>query len=124
MGESSEGDVCDRASGVSSVLLGRSDGTAIKPIAAGVGVTGGSAKSFGFRRFLGDGVAGGGMLVVPQFVVISKLTSESEIADEDDSLIERRSDIAGIVVLGIMVLNLESRVGSMQKCLHKEKYGH
>lgn len=96
-GDVCEGDVCDVASGVSSVLLGRSDGAVINLIADGVGVIGGGSIPFGFLRFLGDGVAGGGMVVTLALALDSALSLRSEFIDEDDSLIERRIDMAVVV---------------------------
>jgi len=106
VGDSSGKDVRDAASGVSSVLLGRSDGAVINPIAEGVGVIVGGVTSFGFLRFLGDGVAGGGILVTFAFILKSVLLSTSELTDEDDSLMERRIDM--IVVAGCSNLNFRS----------------
>jgi len=105
VGDSFEGDVCDVASGVSSVLLGRSDGAVINLIADGVGVIGGGSIPFGFLRFLGDGVAGGGILVTFAFTSELALSSRAEFTDEDDSLTERRIDMT--VVIGIVTLFLK-----------------
>jgi len=94
LGDSFDGNDCDAASGVSSVLLGRNDGAVINLIADGVGVIGGGSVPFGFLRFLGDGVAGGAMVVTLALTLDSVVSPRSEFIDEDDSLIERRIDMA------------------------------
>jgi len=69
----------------------------MKPIAEGVGVIGGGVITFGFLRFLGDGVAGGGILVAFALGLNLALSPRSEFSDEDDNLIERRIDMAVVV---------------------------
>lgn len=99
VGESFDACVCDADSGVSSPIVGRSDGAVMNPIADGVGVIGGGVLVLGFLRFRGDGVAGGGMFVASALILTSVRTSCSEFAEDDDNLIERRSDMAKGMIL-------------------------
>jgi len=74
----------------------------ISPITDGVGVIGGGAALLGFRRFRGLGVAGGSIEVC---CGLSSLTcSCSFVADEVDSLLERR-----VAIVTICMYNRENR---------------
>lgn len=79
----------------------------MRPMAEGVGVNrGGVTTLFGFLFFLGDGVAGGGIVIASATLLPSSTTSVDEVVDDNDSLVERRTDMIGTIVFIVQILTL------------------